>query len=235
MATNNRYYIEKYKDFDEIIKTYYQKRNNKGILENVDGIVTPLKIDNRKICSMTDYQGDKPHCAGYSICNLAESIIWKRTGKLINLEADQVYALAKKLDGNIDGAGTYLQTAIKAAIQLGGFETTNMQIGFLYNNKDENTIISIKRLLHKYDFLHCGFNINDGWYNCTNNNYIIQPGTKNLGGHAVIIVGYDETGVYIQNSWGKQWGSKGFGILRWEDVLKELIYCCYVTNIYSNM
>ena len=73
--SNNRFYIEKYKDYDTIIKTYKKKKNIKGELVNIEGIVNPLCIDNRKICSMTDYQGTKPHCAAYSICNLAESII----------------------------------------------------------------------------------------------------------------------------------------------------------------
>lgn len=232
--SNNRFYIEKYKDFDKIIKTYYQKKDINGKMINIDGIVNPLCIDNRKICSMTDQQGSKPHCAAYSICNLAEAIIWKRTGKLINLEADQVYALAKRIDGDINGEGTYLECAIKAAMQLGGFETKNMQIGFLYNQRNQNTIETFKHLLHKYDFLHCGFNINDGWYNCTNNNYIIKPGSRNLGGHAVLAVGYDEVGVYIQNSWGKEWGAKGFCILPWDEFLKEFMYCCYITNLYEN-
>lgn len=231
---DNRFYIEKYKDFDKIIKTYYQQKNLDGKMVNIEGIVNPLCIDNRKICSMTDYQGTKPHCAAYSICNLAESIIWKRTGKLINLEADQVYALAKKLDGDINGDGTYLECAIKAAIQLGGFETKNMKIGFLYNNKNQNTIETFKHLLHKYDFLHCGFNINDGWYNCNEKNFTIKAGSRNLGGHAILGVGYDSSGAYIQNSWGKEWGYKGFAVIPWDEFLKEFMYACYITNLYDN-
>lgn len=43
----NQYYIEKYKDFDSIIKTYYQAKDHNGKVINIDGIVAPLKIDNR--------------------------------------------------------------------------------------------------------------------------------------------------------------------------------------------
>ncbi len=53
-AAESRYYIEKYKDFDKIIKTYYQVKDVNGKLVNVDGIVNPLKIDNRQQCSVTD-------------------------------------------------------------------------------------------------------------------------------------------------------------------------------------
>ena len=47
MMSDNRYYIEKYKDFDKIIKTYYQVKDKLGRTVNIDGIVNPLKIDNR--------------------------------------------------------------------------------------------------------------------------------------------------------------------------------------------
>lgn len=233
--SNNKYYIEKYKDFDKIIKTYYQQKDLNGNMNDITGIVNPLKVDNRQLASVTDNQGNKPHCAAYSICNLAEAVLWKRTGKLINLEADQVYALAKQMDGDVNGEGTYLECAIKAAMKLGGFETSNMKIGFLYNQKNQNTIETFKHLLHKYDFVHCGFNINNGWYNCNNENYTIKAGNMNLGGHAVLCVGYDSLGAYIQNSWGKEWGSMGFCILPWDEFLKEFMYACYITNMYDEV
>ena len=115
-AAENKYYIEKYKDFDKAIMTYYQARDINGKVVDIDGIVNPLKIDNRHQFTVIDNQGTTCHCAGYSICNLCESLIWKKTGKLINLNADQVYARAKQIDGDINSDGTYLEAAIKAAI-----------------------------------------------------------------------------------------------------------------------
>ena len=79
----NKYYIEKYKDFDKIIAEKYKVADISGKDIIIDGIVAPLKIDNRQQCSVTDSQGDTPHCAGYSICNIIEAMIWKKTGKLI--------------------------------------------------------------------------------------------------------------------------------------------------------
>jgi Papain family cysteine protease len=37
------------------------------------------------------------------------------------------------------------------------------------------------------------------------------------GGHAFAIVGYNDVGFIVQNSWGKTWGSKGFAIWTYED------------------
>jgi hypothetical protein len=36
------------------------------------------------------------------------------------------------------------------------------------------------------------------------------------GLHEVLAVGYDSTGVIIQNSWGTSWGNQGFGTLDWD-------------------
>ena len=231
-AATNRYYIEKYKDFDKIIATKYQMEDSSGKMISIDGIVTPLKIDNRQQCSMPDDQGSTPHCAGYSICNIIEAMIWKKTGKLIQLNADQVYARAKQLDKDINSDGTYLECAIKAAIELGGFgeQSKNIKIGFIYNRRNAETLMQIKRFIHRYSFIHAGFAIDDGWYNATNSNYVIKKGNTQLGGHAVLLCGYDDVGVYIQNSWGRSWGSNSFAILPWNLVKEQLMYCCYIEN-----
>ena len=53
-AASNKYYIEKYKDFDKAIMTYYQAKDHNGKAVDIDGIVNPLKIDNKQECSVTD-------------------------------------------------------------------------------------------------------------------------------------------------------------------------------------
>jgi hypothetical protein len=40
-----------------------------------------------------------------------------------------------------------------------------------------------------------------------------------LGGHAFAIVGYNDIGFLVQNSWGKRWGAHGFATLPYEDWL----------------
>jgi len=232
----NADYIEKYKDQDEIIRTYFQVRDKYGQLNDIDGVVSPLKIDNRQLASPTDQQGETPHCAGYSICSIVEAINWKRTGKIYNLDADQVYARAKLLDGSKNSEGTFLEYAIQAALQLGGFKNPqDIKIGFLYNDGGKKTVDAFKHLIHKYDFLHCGFNISTGWYSCNDAQPVIRHTNICCGGHAVVAVGYDQQGVYIQNSWGITWGSKGFGILPWDAFKQELIYCCYLQNCYNGL
>ncbi|MCW7537651.1 C1 family peptidase [Aquabacterium sp. A7-Y] len=44
-------------------------------------------------------------------------------------------------------------------------------------------------------------------------------------GHAFAIVGYNEVGFLVQNSWGTQWGSYGFALLSYDDWLANGMDC----------
>jgi hypothetical protein len=47
------------------------------------------------------------------------------------------------------------------------------------------------------------------------------PGAALLGGHAYAIVGYNEVGFLVKNSWGADWGRKGFATLPYDDWLQS--------------
>ncbi len=49
-------------------------------------------------------------------------------------------------------------------------------------------------------------------------------------GHAFAIVGYDEYGFIVQNSWGGSWGTQGLAILTYEDWI-EHGYDCWVAQL----
>ncbi len=46
---------------------------------------------------------------------------------------------------------------------------------------------------------------------------IAPPADDEFGGHAFALIGYDERGFIVQNSWGRAWGAGGFGVLPYED------------------
>lgn len=233
MSTNQDF-INAYKNEDRILSDFYTWKKSNGKTVVLDGIVNPLKIDNRQLMSPTDNQTTTPHCAAYSAATLAESIYWKRTGILKQFDSHQVYALAKQLDGQVQSEGTYLEYALKAAMNLGAFQNTkNIKIGLFYNDKTDNTIETTKFLLHKYDFLQVGFQIDEGWYDVTNTNYLMHARGRNLGGHAVNLAGYDQDGVYVLNQWGTKWGANGYAIMPWSLYLRQLMYGAYIKNAYE--
>jgi C1A family cysteine protease len=58
-----------------------------------------------------------------------------------------------------------------------------------------------------------------------------ESGEKVIGGHAVVVVGYDDSvrcknaskgALLIRNSWGASWGQQGYGYLPYDYVLKGL-------------
>ena len=225
----NQELINKYKNDKLIIKTYYQAKDRNGMLVNIDSIVNPLKIDNRQLMAPTDNQHNVPSCAGFSACTLIESLYWKLTGKLIQLDANQVYAKAKTIDGSPNEEGTYLEYSLQAALSLSNFDfLKDAKIELFYNDKTNNTIELTKFLLHKYDFLQVGFMIDEAWYDGNNNNYVLKKYGRSLGGHAVNLCGFDQQGFYIQNQWGKNWCAKGFAIIPFDIFLEEFMYGAFI-------
>ena len=226
---NNKDYIDKYRNDNLILGTNFF--NDSGI--NIDSIVSPAKIDNRQLCSPTDFQGDTPHCAGFSIAQLLEAKIWKQTGIPVQLDASQIYAKAKEIDKSIGIEGTNLESVFKAAFKLLGI--SQRQIKTIMNDGSNKTIDRFKHLIHKHDFLVAGFMIDNKWYDCIDGNYLISEtdSAGSIGGHAVLACGYDRTGVFIQNHWGKDWGAKGFAKISWQVFLREFAYAAYIEN-WSN-
>ncbi|WOB06829.1 C1 family peptidase [Piscinibacter gummiphilus] len=53
----------------------------------------------------------------------------------------------------------------------------------------------------------------------------VKGGQADHPGHAFAIVGYNERGFLIQNSWGPTWGSHGYGVLTYDDWLRNAMDC----------
>ena len=52
-----------------------------------------------------------------------------------------------------------------------------------------------------------------------------RSGKRGDSGHAFAIVGYDERGFLLQNSWGGTWGTRGYAILGYDDWLENAMDC----------
>ena len=234
----NQGYINIYNSGDKIITDFYKVKDRLGRQVDVTGVVNPLKIDNRQVCAPIDQQGISPHCASYSACTIVETLYWKRTGKLKQIDAHQVYALAKQLDGNVNDEGTFLEHSLSAVLSLCSKDPEfdflrDAKINLFYNDGTDNTIELTKQLLHRYDILQSGFNITDAWFNCNARDYVLKHSSRSCGGHAVNIVGYSPEGFYIQNQWGLEFGSKGFAIMPYDIFRQEFMYGAFLSGVKS--
>ena len=176
----------------------------------------PRKIDHRDMLLTSSNQGQTPHCAGYSTAGLVEYYNWKTLHYPKQEDGDAIYLGAKEIDG-FDGDGTTLSAAAKAAIAKGLIKGKTKYVA--------PTRRDIKFAVHEHDVVLAGFKITNEWNFVSKKGIIpiFKNGIIQLGGHAVLICGYDKNGVYIQNSWGPDWGLHGFALIPWEMVDKQLM------------
>ncbi|MCQ4042026.1 C1 family peptidase [Streptantibioticus rubrisoli] len=52
--------------------------------------------------------------------------------------------------------------------------------------------------------------------------YSPAAGEQYAGGHEITIVGYNSRGVRVENSWGKNWGDRGYINLSWDFLAKQV-------------
>lgn len=229
----NKDYINKYAYNDDILVSYYQMKDSKGAQITLDGIINPLEIDNRDLCSPTDDQNVTPHCAGFSCAQYLEALNWKKTGKIVQLDAHQIYAKAKLIDGMINEEGTLLESALNAGASLCGLK--NCKVKTLMSSRDDATVEKLKKIIHTYDLCLIGCNICTGWYSCNASDYKIKHTAQSCGGHAIVCCGYTEEGFIIQNHWSKTWGHMGFAVIPYDVFKKEFLYAAWLTNMYDNI
>jgi pimeloyl-ACP methyl ester carboxylesterase len=75
--------------------------------------------------------------------------------------------------------------------------------------------------LNEVGALYVSATVHRGWQRgAVRDGEISYPGEK-LGGHAFAIVGYNDRGFWVQNSWGKNWGNDGVALWRYEDWLEN--------------
>lgn len=89
------------------------------------------------------------------------------------------------------------------------------------NHKD---LVSMHSALAEVGVLYVTANVHEGWHNIGKDGVIPQT-EQLLGGHAFALVAYDERGFWLQNSWGRDWGSEGFALVTYDDWLAHGTDC----------
>jgi C1A family cysteine protease len=69
-----------------------------------------------------------------------------------------------------------------------------------------NDVASLKNALQKYGPCPIAFPV----YNHSDQMWIQNPGDTFIGGHCMLVVGYDANSFIIRNSWGTNWGNQGY-------------------------
>lgn len=237
-------YKSEVKNTDYLVSSFVQP-----IVNNL-----PSKVDWRPEMSSVKNQGSEGSCAGHSGVAIKEWMEFKDYGMRINLSERYLYENAKKISG--DNEGTTLVAIAKVLIDKGVCEElywkyVSGKVGYPLPGADENasqykiepiytrivTEQELKACLVKSP-VNIGVKIYKNWDRIKINGIIPNPTIcekikRTLGGHAIILCGYNEnTKLYtFKNSWGTNWGDKGYGHISFKEMKRILMDAIYMIDI----
>jgi C1A family cysteine protease len=219
--------------------------DTRDYLYQTTGNLNPTYIDLRTYCSPIENQGSLGSCTGQAIAGAIE-LLNKRNGKPNDISRLFIYYYERVLLGTVNyDSGAYIRDGIKATNHYGA----SLEKYWPYNIKKfkqqpirEAKNDALRRKVTRYeriaDFDGCidaltngypvviGFHVYTSFMSATvtRTGNMPYPNTKRerlLGGHAVLLVGYDKNRkVFIaRNSWGTAWGDKGYFYMPF-DVIK---------------
>jgi hypothetical protein len=89
-----------------------------------------------------------------------------------------------------------------------------------YYRVNHRDVVALHSAITEVGVLLATARAHSGWKRPRKDGRIVPSGEE-LAGHAFAIVGYDEAGFWIQNSWGASWGRGGLGLLTYDDWLER--------------
>jgi hypothetical protein len=102
-------------------------------------------------------------------------------------------------------------------------DATRRPLG-VYYRVDKKSVVDMQAAIREIGAVYCSGDVHDGWGLDesplpTSHDKLprIERMSKKTGGHAFALVGYNEHGFVVQNSWGTVWGAQGFAVLSYED------------------
>ena len=200
-----------------------------------DKFIAPATVDLRDYCTRTEDQGSKPWCAAYTAAQWCENIKWRLNDYPEDIDPTWIYEYAKSIDGDPYGDGTTLVALLKALLNKKLFDSNICKIKII--NRGSTSKNNVKFAVHKFGCILGAFNITEEWYNARNGNTSVksQQVYNSVGGHAVLICGYNRDGVIIQNSWGVNWGAYGFGLITWNAFERQFLYAAVLSNALNGL
>jgi C1A family cysteine protease len=196
----------------------------------------PNTVDLRAYCSPIEDQGNLGSCTGNATAGAIE-LLNKRAGKQTDVSRLFIYYYERLIEGTVNyDSGAYIRDGIKAGYTYGA-PLENLwpyDISKFKSRPTNNAILDgTRRKVTLYqriadhtgclDALANGYPVIIGFdvYSSFETPSVARTGImpypnvrreQRLGGHAVLLVGYDKTRqVYIvRNSWGTGWGDRGY-------------------------
>lgn len=146
----------------------------------------------------------------------------KQHGHFYNFDPDWLYKQCKAIDGSPHADGTFIRIALQVMQTTGHLahagNTLTQDCYFKIDNYVRlTTLQDIKEALATLGPVWFGIQVDNGIFSPTNG-VVAEPTGQTVGGHAMLIVGYDDTKVClgstgafkIKNSWGSSYAEGGY-------------------------
>jgi C1A family cysteine protease len=235
-----------------------------GVAQPED-LAVPAKIDLRAYCSPVEDQGPIGSCTANAVVGLVEYFERLAHGKYIDASRLFLYKATRDLLHWTGDTGAYLRSTIGALALFGvppeeywpykitTFDTEPTAFCYAFAQdfraisyfRLDDTVTTPGALVTKIKAglaagLPCvfGFTVYSSIAQAAKSGRIPYPGNgeKVLGGHAMLVIGYDDNvtiknansgattkgALLVRNSWGPSWGDKGYGALPYDYVINQL-------------
>jgi C1A family cysteine protease len=208
----------------------------------------PTQVDLRSNDVVVFDQGSLGSCTANAISTAFIYNLVKQEEPMFVPSRLFVYYNTRLLEGNIDrDSGATLRNTVKSINKVGLCEEPFWPYDIKkfkskpapksYTDAEGNKAVKYERLSRSlYDFKSClaagypfvcGFAVYESFQTkeVAKTGKMVMPGPNesSLGGHAVLVIGYDdETQCFIvRNSWGTKWGDKGHFYMPYEYLLNR--------------
>lgn len=212
------------------------KKDTRDYKYAVTGIAQPDIVDLRSYCTPIEDQGNLGSCTGNAIAGAIE-LLDKRNNKQIDVSRLFIYYYERLLEGTVRyDSGAYIRDGIKVCYNYGApLEslwpykiskfTTQPNSAAVTDAAKRKVTLYEKAINHAacLDALANGYPVTIGFTVYTSfetptvstTGMMPYPNTRTervLGGHAVLLVGYNKTTqrYIVRNSWGSSWGDSGY-------------------------
>ena len=200
------------------------------------GAIQPTLVDLRPLCTSIEDQGNLGSCTGNAIAGAIELLV-KRNNKAIDVSRLFIYYYERLIEGTINqDNGAYIRDGIKACYTYGApteklwpYDIAKFKVKPSTAAITDAAARKVTSYQRAADFNACidalatgypvtiGFNVYSSFTSSAvaRTGMMPYPNTRTeqlLGGHAVLLVGYNKsTNMFIaRNSWGKYWGQGGY-------------------------
>lgn len=225
-----------------------------GVLDGIGGTLPPQTIienpvrDERFEVPYTAIrnQGQCGSCYSFGACASYESNRMMTASQTFDLSEQWFMMKAKEIGPYGGCSGWYLDTSMNLLKDHGVADesdcaylakeqacpsgtTAKHSISEWACTTDKDTI---KSALQTYGAVYVGFAVYSDFSYYTSGYYKYTSGYKR-GYHAVAIIGYDDTGFRVKNSWGTGWGNKGFFQIEYSQMTNQVEFgTCFGGSYY---